>query len=102
MFQELAAQGQSFFQASGDGGGRTGANVYSPFDDAYITLVGGTTLTMTANAGAWSSETVWNHPPNGESGGGISPNYTIPWWQAGVNMSDNGGSRTRRNMPDVA
>jgi subtilase family serine protease len=102
MFQELAAQGQSFFQASGDGGGRTGSNVYSPFDDAYITLVGGTTLTMTANGAAWNSETVWNNPAYGESGGGISPNYSIPWWQARVNMSANGGSTTQRNMPDVA
>jgi xanthomonalisin len=96
----MGAQGQSFFQASGDGGGRTAPNVYSPFDDAYITLVGGTTLTTTANK-AYSSEVVWNDA-NGESGGGYTTNYSIPWWQARVSMSANGGSTTQRNMPDVA
>ncbi|HVM46618.1 MAG TPA: S53 family peptidase [Candidatus Acidoferrum sp.] len=109
IFQELAAQGQSFFQASGDGGGRTGTNVYSPFDDAYITLVGGTELT-TGGGGAYSSEVVYHEPnPNPPynnyffySGGGISPNYAIPWWQQGISMSANGGSTSMRNMPDVA
>jgi subtilase family serine protease len=100
IFQEMGAQGQSFFQASGDGGGRTAPNVYSPFDDAYVTLVGGTTLTTTAN-GSYNSEVVWNDK-YGESGGGITTNYTIPWWQEGVSMSANGGSTTQRNMPDVA
>jgi subtilase family serine protease len=105
IFQELAAQGQSFFQSSGDIGATTGANVSSPFDDPYVTLVGGTELTMTANGGAWSAETVWNNPseyPYGESGGGISPTYSLPWYQEGINMSANGGSTTMRNMPDVA
>ncbi len=101
IFQELAAQRQSFFQSSGDGGGRTGNNVYSPFDDAYVTLVGATTLT-TSDSGTWSSEVVWNTASGGESGGGISPNYSIPSWQQAVNMSGNGGSTTQRNMPDVA
>jgi subtilase family serine protease len=100
LFRRLAAQGQAFFQASGDGGGRTGSNVWSPFDDAYITLVGGTQLTTKAN-GDWDSETVWS-APQAESGGGISPHYTIPWWQADVPMGSNGGSTTFRNMPDVA
>jgi subtilase family serine protease len=105
IFQELAAQGQSFFQSSGDIGATTGAAVGSPFDDPYVTLVGGTELTMTANGGAWSSEKVWNNPaeyPYGESGGGISPTYSIPWYQQGIDMSANGGSTTMRNMPDVA
>lgn len=106
IFQELAAQGQSFFQASGDGGGRTGTNVFSPFDDPYITLVGGTELTTTDN-GAYSSEVVYNEPAGqgnyfSYSGGGISPTYSIPWWQEGISMSANGGSTTMRNMPDVA
>jgi subtilase family serine protease len=107
IFQELAAQGQSFFQASGDGGGRTGTNVYSPFDDAYITLVGGTELTTNPD-GSYASEVVYHRPNPAQgnyfsySGGGISPNYAIPWWQQGVSMSANGGSTTMRNMPDVA
>src|SRR5271170_174879 len=94
IFQELAAQGQSFFQSSGDAGAATGAAVGSPFDDPYVTLVGGTELKMTANGGAWSSEAVWNNPaeyPYGESGGGISPTYSLPWYQLGIDMSANGG-----------
>lgn len=108
IFQELAAQGQSFFQSSGDGGGRTGTNVYSPFDDAYLTLVGGTELTTSGAGGAYSSEVVYNDPDASDSdyffysGGGISPNYTIPWWQQSVSMASNGGSTSMRNMPDVA
>lgn len=44
IFQQMAAQGQSFFDASGDNGGYTGS-IPPPDDDPYITLVGGTTLT---------------------------------------------------------
>lgn len=108
IFQQLAAQGQSFFQSSGDGGGRTGTNVFSPFDDAYITLVGATELTTSGAGGSYSSEVVYNEPnaSTGDyffySGGGISPTYSIPWWQQGVSMASNGGSTTMRNMPDVA
>ncbi|HLX72119.1 MAG TPA: S53 family peptidase [Verrucomicrobiae bacterium] len=108
IFQQLAAQGQSFFQSSGDGGGRTGTNVFSPFDDAYITLVGATELTTSGAGGSYSSEVVYNEPDASDgdfffySGGGISPTYSIPWWQQGISMASNGGSTTMRNMPDVA
>lgn len=45
IFQTMAGQGQSFFQASGDGG----AFIYPvpwPGDSPYVTSVGGTTLNM--------------------------------------------------------
>jgi subtilase family serine protease len=108
IFQELAAQGQSFFQASGDAGALPSIYIPPPFDDPYITLVGGTELTTNPN-GSYASETVLDDTavfgPNGDgilSGGGISSTYPIPWWQEGVSMSANGGSTTMRNMPDVA
>ena len=44
IFQQYAAQGQSFFLASGDAGAFSTA-VDEPADDPYITVVGGTTLT---------------------------------------------------------
>ena len=44
IFQQYAAQGQSFFLASGDGGAFPAA-IDEPADDPYITVVGGTTLT---------------------------------------------------------
>ena len=92
IFEQFAAQGQSFFQASGDYG--AGA-IYPPSDDPFVTIVGGTSLTTTN--GAWQSETTWP-----QSGGGISVNYPIPVWQQGVDMSSNQGSTTMRNLPDVA
>ena len=44
IFQQYAAQGQSFFQGAGDSGAYPGA-IDEPADDPYITIVGGTTLT---------------------------------------------------------
>ena len=96
IFQEFAAQGQSFFQASGDAGAYT-RGVAAPADDPLVTAVGGTSLTTTKPDGIWVSEVTW---PG--SGGGVSTNYTIPVWQKSISMSANLGSSTMRNVPDVA
>ncbi len=95
VFLQYAAQGQSFFLASGDNGA-FGAVVEQPSDDPYITVVGGTSLT-TSGSQAWVSETTWNG-----SGGGISSLYPIPSWQQGISMTANKGSTAMRNAPDVA
>ena len=110
IFQQYAAQGQSFFLASGDSGAYSTV-VDEPADDPYITVVGGTTLTMTS-AGDWSSETAWLTPasndplagytPEMATGGGISLAYGIPAWQQGISMTANQGSTTMRNVPDVS
>jgi subtilase family serine protease len=110
IFQQFAAQGQSFFLASGDGGAYSAA-VDEPADDPYITVVGGTTLTTTS-AGAWASETAWLTPatvdpllgntPEYATGGGVSLAYAIPPWQQGISMTANQGSTTMRNLPDVS
>ena len=100
IFQQFAAQGQSFFNASGDSDAWVGG-VSSPSDNPYITIVGGTTLT-TGSSGAWASETVWNRGNGAGSGGGISAQYSIPSWQTNINMTANQGSTTMRNIPDVA
>lgn len=101
IFQEMAAQGQSFFAASGDDDAYTSLIPF-PGDTPYITEVGGTTLTTTGPGGAWVSETVWNWGDGTGSGGGISTQYPIPYWQTNVNMTANHGSTTMRNTPDVA
>jgi hypothetical protein len=101
IFQQFALQGQSFFNASGDSDAWVGA-INPPSADTNITIVGGTTLTMSGSGGSWTSETVWNKGNGIGSGGGISTNYTIPGWQQGVDMSANQGSATMRNIPDVA
>ncbi|HEX3626081.1 MAG TPA: protease pro-enzyme activation domain-containing protein [Verrucomicrobiae bacterium] len=119
IFKQMAAQGQSFFQASGDSDAfTTGSNSIngvdnpsidnSPSSSPYITAVGGTTLTTSGPGGSWSSESVWNWGFDSAVGnyvgssGGISSFYSIPDWQANVNMASNGGSPTNRNIPDVA
>lgn len=116
IFKEMAAQGQSFFCASGDNDAYTSGSrsvngvdnpslQNAPSDSPYLTSVGGTTL-RTGPGGSWSSETVWNwgltHGSYVGSGGGISSYYSIPGWQANVSMASNGGSTTHRNIPDVA
>jgi uncharacterized repeat protein (TIGR03803 family) len=122
IFQQMAAQGQSFFAAAGDGDswfnnvsqevvGSTPDGAYWPADDPYVTSVGGTSLTMNGSGASYASETVWNvgYEPPGYygagywgSGGGFSPVYPIPSWQQGLDMSANRGSTTMRNFPDVA
>jgi len=100
IFKQYAAQGQSFFQSSGDYGAYVGA-VDAPADDPFITVVGGTTLYT--SGGAWSGETAWDDPYDGlGTGGGSSTTYTLPSWQKGISMEFNGGSSSYRNLPDVA
>jgi subtilase family serine protease len=103
IFQQYAAQGQSFYQASGDSGAYSGG-ISEPSDDPYITIVGGTTLTTSGPEGSWVSEKVWSWFPSqpGASGGGVSTLYKIPSWQQSVNMLTNSGSTSMRNIPDVA
>lgn len=99
-FQKMAAQGQSFFAASGDSSTWSRKNEAWPADDAYVTGVGGTDLVTASAGGAWRSETAWV-----DSGGGISPapeKIAIPSWQKAAINSSNRGSTTLRNGPDVA
>ena len=100
VFKQMAAQGQSFFNATGDSDAFTGSIPF-PSDSTNITEVGGTTLT-TGAGGAYSSETVWNWGGGQGSSGGISTYYAIPSYQQGISMAANQGSTTMRNVPDVA
>ncbi|MGO9611278.1 MAG: LamG-like jellyroll fold domain-containing protein [Verrucomicrobiia bacterium] len=101
IYQQFGAQGQSFFQACGDEDAYY-PGIFQYQDSAYVTLVGGTTLTMTSTGVAWSAETVWNWGGGTGTGGGISTNVPIPVWQQGLSMTANHGSTTWRNIPDVA
>jgi len=111
IFQQFAAQGQSFFLSSGDFGAYSGP-VDEPADDPYITVVGGTTLTTSASSGVWMAETAWLSPASDDGLGDISPEYAtgggvslanpIPSWQEGISMTANQGSTTMRNSPDVS
>jgi subtilase family serine protease len=99
-FKKMAAQGQTFFAASGDHSTWSTKNEAWPADNAYVVSVGGTDLITSRAAGPWKSETTW-----ADSGGGVSPDkIAIPSWQkiSGVINSSNKGSTTYRNGPDVA
>jgi Pro-kumamolisin, activation domain/Bacterial Ig-like domain (group 3) len=112
IFIMMAADGQSFFNASGDSDAFPpgSADAEAPSSSPYITQVGGTTLTMNGSGTSYASETVWNwgiELGSSESGvgtsGGVSSYYSIPVWQQGINsFLNNGGSMTMRNIPDVA
>ena len=100
IFQEFAAQGQTFFIASGDNEAYSGTIPF-PADNPFITVVGGTAL-ATDQQGGWASETVWTMNGGLGTSGGISPTYLIPQWQEWINMGNNKGSIAYRNIPDVA
>jgi len=100
ILQEMAAQGQTFFVATGDQGSNTPANVVWPADDPWVTAVGGTVLLTNFPAETWKSETGWTN-----SAGMPSPNNVpIPSYQqlAGVVTAANGASSALRNIPDIA
>jgi subtilase family serine protease len=100
IFKEMAAQGQTVFVATGDNGSATPGDVVWPADDPYITAVGGTDLVTTGPGGAWKAETGWN----GSAGMASKNKIPIPSYQqiTGVINSRNHGSKTLRDIPDVA
>ncbi len=109
IFKQGAAQGISFFAASGDSGAYdcsdTNLAVDSPASDPYVTGVGGTNLQL--NAGAYGSESVWSNPnsttrgPKGAGGGGgLSNTFKQPSWQTGPGVQ-NPYSNGFREVPDV-
>ena len=113
IFLQMAAQGQSFFNASGDSDAFTTGSgsvngvdnpsvTGSPSSSPNITQVGGTTLTMNGTGDSYATETVWNKNNGTGSSGGVSSYYPLPIWQQGITMAANHGSPTNRNIPDVA
>jgi kumamolisin len=94
----MAAQGQTFLVATGDDGYKLKKGGVWPSDDRYVTAVGGTDLSTDGPGGAWHGERGWRF-----SGGGPSPDaIPIPKYQVPFINTQNGGSTTLRNVPDVA
>jgi subtilase family serine protease len=96
IFKQFIAQGQSLLQASGDSGAYSGL-IMAPADSPSLTVAGGTSLSTSGSGGPWLAESAWSG-----SGGGISTVYPIPSYQVGTTISSGGGSKTMRNIPDVA
>ncbi len=107
IFKQMKAQGQSFYEASGDGDAFV-SGIPFPEESTNIVQAGGTSLQTTGPAGSSIYETTWDWGGNvgGDSSigssGGISANFSIPPWQEGIDMTANEGSTTMRNTPDVA
>jgi len=130
VFKQAVAQGQTFSISTGDAGtyncqvssisGAPGVptakstyDVSEPASSPYVIAVGGTTLYT--NAGAYSSETVWNeglsaigtydsagdYDPTKRlwaTGGGYSKYEAAPSYQSGVIAA----GKTTRGLPDIA
>lgn len=106
IFQQMAAQGQSVFVASGDSGAYddpahpSNLSVDDPASQPYVTGVGGTTLLL-STANTYHTESAWGESAEG-GGGGVSKVWSIPTWQQSVGTSANGESTAQRMVPDVA
>lgn len=104
---QLKAQGQTFFNATGDSDAFSTANpITFPSDSTNVVEVGATTLSMNGTGASYASETVWQWGLTSGSyvgsSGGVSTNFGIPPWQLGISMTANQGSTAKRNVPDVA
>ena len=107
IFQQMAAQGQSIFVASGDEGAEgcrgdtTTISVVDPASQPFVTGVGGTTLDVNTN-NSYNQEVVWNEYANngGAGGGGLSSFWAKPRFQTGPGTV-NGYSNGKRQVPDV-
>ena len=112
-FQKGAAEGITFFAASGDYGafgGTTTVTAGWPATSPFVTGVGGTTLFLTPTGGtslynstsAYSGEEAWSVSPQYvgsqgvSSGGGYSALFPEPYYQSGVANS------SARASPDVS
>jgi subtilase family serine protease len=89
-------QGVTFFASAGDSGSPAGYPAYSP----YVVSVGGTNLQI-QSSGTYISESVWNNNNGWATGGGISTQESLPYYQDNLN-GINGASTTNRNVPDVS
>ena len=98
LFKEMAAQGQSFLTASGDYSSLQASGPW-PEEDANLTAVGGTDLTTKSAGGPWKKETGWAHSAGGPS---VDKTIKIERYQLPFVTAANGGSKTLRNVPDIA
>jgi subtilase family serine protease len=98
IYEEMAAQGQSWFTASGDNVTLQASGPW-PEEDANIIAVGGTDLVTTGPGGAWQSEPGWVDSASGPS---VDQTIKIESYQLPYIDKKNGGSKTLRNVSDVS
>ena len=98
IYQEMAAQGQSWFTASGDNVTLQASGPW-PEEDANIIAVGGTDLVTTGPGGGWQSEPGWSYSASGPS---VDQSIKIEPYQLPYINKKNNGSKTLRNVSDVS
>jgi kumamolisin len=112
-FTDAATAGVTVTVAAGDNGSTDGVtdgelHVDFPASAPHALGCGGTTLTLggSAQVPTLDSEVVWNDQTagNGATGGGVSAQFPLPSYQAGVGVpvSANPGGQAGRGVPDVA
>jgi kumamolisin len=98
LFKELAAQGQTLLTASGDFSSLAESGPW-PEQDANIVAVGGTQVNVQGPGDVWAAETGWNGSAGGVS---LDKRIAIPAYQLPFITTTGRGSKTLRNVPDVA
>ena len=79
IYKQMAAQGQTFVNASGDLGAYNNKTWGAPSADPWVLEVGGTDLTTNGAGGSWSSETAWVDSGGGffSGAGEATPSYQL-------------------------
>jgi kumamolisin len=105
VLTEAAGLGVTVTVAAGDNGSTDGAtdgqqHVDFPASAPHALACGGTTLH--ASGATIESETVWNDPGDGATGGGISRQFAVPSYQANAHLPVNVDTQAAgRGVPDV-
>ncbi|HLH65008.1 MAG TPA: S53 family peptidase [Solirubrobacteraceae bacterium] len=102
---EAAGMGVTVTVAAGDSGSSDGvddgkSHVDFPASAPHALACGGTSMRL--RAGAIESETVWNDPGDGATGGGVSNAFALPAYQAAAHVPRNVDTGAAgRGVPDV-
>ena len=106
ILTEAAGLGVTVTVAAGDNGSTDSVtdgqqHVDFPASAPHALACGGTSLRLSGEA--ISSETVWNDPGGGSTGGGVSRQFPLPTYQANAHVPNNVDSNTPgRGVPDVS
>jgi len=106
ILTEGAGLGVTVTVAAGDNGSTDGVSdgeqhVDFPASAPHALACGGTSLR--ASGATIESETVWNDPGDGATGGGISRQFAVPSYQANASLPVNVDTQaTGRGVPDVS
>ncbi|HEV7207497.1 MAG TPA: S53 family peptidase [Mycobacteriales bacterium] len=110
---DAAALGVTVTVAAGDDGSSDrvtdgAAHVDFPASSPHALACGGTALSADPATAVVRSETVWNDPGHGATGGGVSDAFALPAWQAQAGVPARAGGPAGgsgpggRGVPDVA